>query len=63
MKPIDDVDKKILRILQRNSRTPISQISKEVSMSQPSVKERIVKLEENYVISGYTITLNLREME
>ncbi len=40
----------------------ISQISKEVSMSQPSVKERIIKLEEKNIISGYTTVFNLRDL-
>ncbi|OXM82981.1 Lrp/AsnC family transcriptional regulator [Paenibacillus rigui] len=56
---IDDVDKKIMQLLQHNARMPISQISKEVSMSQPSVKERMIKLEEKGVISGYTAKFHL----
>lgn len=59
---IDDIDKKIMQLLQHHARISISQISKEVSMSQPSVKERILKLEEKKVISGYTTLFNLREL-
>ncbi|WP_407671590.1 Lrp/AsnC family transcriptional regulator [Paenibacillus guangzhouensis] len=59
---IDDVDRKIMQLLQRNARMPISQISKEVSMSQPSVKERIMKLEERNIISGYSAVFNLRNL-
>ncbi|WP_083205482.1 Lrp/AsnC family transcriptional regulator [Bacillus sp. FJAT-27264] len=59
---IDEVDRKIMQLLQQNARMPISQISKEVSMSQPSVKERIVKLEERNIISGYTASFELREL-
>jgi len=60
--PMDDIDKKIMALLQYNARMSISQISKEVSMSQPSVKERIIKLEEKNIISGYNTVFNLREM-
>lgn len=60
--PIDDIDKKIMQLLQHNARMSISQISKEVSMSQPSVKERIIKLEEKNIISGYTTVFNLRDL-
>ncbi|RNB91356.1 Lrp/AsnC family transcriptional regulator [Brevibacillus fluminis] len=60
--PLDDIDKKILLLLQHNARMPISQISKEISMSQPSVKERIIKLEEKNIIAEYGTALNLREL-
>ncbi|MBG9734446.1 Lrp/AsnC family transcriptional regulator [Paenibacillus alvei] len=58
----DEIDQKIMQLLQRNARMSISQISKEVSMSQPSVKERMVKLEEKNIISGYTAEFNLRNL-
>ncbi|GLX69770.1 Lrp/AsnC family transcriptional regulator [Paenibacillus glycanilyticus] len=60
--PIDDIDKKILQLLQHNARMPISQISKEVNMSQPSVKERILKLEDKQIINGYTTELSLKNL-
>lgn len=59
---IDDVDRKIMQLLQRNARMPVSQISKEVSMSQPSVKERILKLEDRNIITGYSAVFNLRNL-
>ncbi|UUZ97454.1 Lrp/AsnC family transcriptional regulator [Paenibacillus sp. P25] len=49
--------------LQQNGRMAVSQISKQISMSQPSVKERITKLEEKKVIAGYSAVFNLREMD
>ncbi|EPY05849.1 AsnC family transcriptional regulator [Paenibacillus alvei TS-15] len=58
----DDIDQKIMKLLQHNARMSISQISKEVSMSQPSVKERMIKLEEKNIISGYTAEFNLRNL-
>ncbi|MED3804938.1 Lrp/AsnC family transcriptional regulator [Lysinibacillus xylanilyticus] len=53
---MDETDYHILGLLQQNARISISQISKEVSMSQPSVRERIKRLEEKDIISGYTAT-------
>jgi len=53
---MDETDYHIMRLLQQNARISISQISKEVSMSQPSVRERIKRLEEKDIISGYTTT-------
>ncbi|UUZ84194.1 Lrp/AsnC family transcriptional regulator [Paenibacillus sp. P26] len=60
---IDDIDKQIMQSLQQNGRMAVSQISKQISMSQPSVKERITKLEEKKVIAGYSAVFNLREMD
>ncbi|EHS55210.1 Lrp/AsnC family transcriptional regulator [Paenibacillus sp. Aloe-11] len=60
---LDDIDHKIMQLLQHDARISISQISKEISMSQPSVKERMVKLEEKGVISGYSAVFNLRELD
>ncbi|BBI36568.1 Lrp/AsnC family transcriptional regulator [Cohnella abietis] len=59
---MDEIDKKIMALLQYNARMSVSQISKEVSMSQPSVKERMIKLEEKNIISGYNTIFNLRDM-
>lgn len=61
--PIDDIDRKIMKLLQHQARMPISQISKMVAMSQPAVKERIMKLEERDFISGYRTEFNLQRLE
>ncbi|MCV9949896.1 Lrp/AsnC family transcriptional regulator [Paenibacillus sp. BT-177] len=59
---MDDIDHKIMKLLQHDARITISQISKEISMSQPYVKERMTKLEERGIISGYNAVFNLREL-
>ncbi|MGW9526989.1 Lrp/AsnC family transcriptional regulator [Paenibacillus terrae] len=59
---MDDIDHKIMQLLQHDARITISQISKEISMSQPSVKERIIKLEDKGIITGYSTVFNLREL-
>lgn len=51
-----------MQLLQHDARISISQISKEISMSQPSVKERMIKLEDRGIISGYSTVFNLREL-
>ncbi|AHM68322.1 AsnC family transcriptional regulator [Paenibacillus polymyxa] len=60
---IDEIDYKIMKLLQHDARMTISQISKEISMSQPSVKERMTKLEERGIISGYNAVFNLPELD
>lgn len=55
---LDNVDKKIIRCLQNNSRMNASAIGEAVNMSVSAVIERIKKLENTGVIEKYTICLN-----
>tara|TARA_B100001559_G_scaffold235764_1_gene198802 strand:- start:1756 stop:2214 length:459 start_codon:yes stop_codon:yes gene_type:complete len=55
---IDDLDKKILTIIQKNAGLPLSEISKRVGISPTPCWNRIKKMEEAGVISARTIVLN-----
>ena len=46
MKKLDNIDRKIIQILQKNARTPLKEIAAQVFLSSPSVSARIEKLEE-----------------
>jgi Lrp/AsnC family leucine-responsive transcriptional regulator len=50
---LDDIDQKILEILQKNGRTRRNDLADAVGLSTPSVSERLRKLEETGVITGY----------
>lgn len=50
---IDDIDRKILNILQQNARVSNVQIAREVGMAPSAILERIRKLESRGVIRGY----------
>jgi Lrp/AsnC family leucine-responsive transcriptional regulator len=50
---IDDIDRKILAILQEEGRLPNARIAERVGLSPPSVLERIRKLEDKGIILGY----------
>jgi Lrp/AsnC family transcriptional regulator, leucine-responsive regulatory protein len=50
---MDTVDERILDLLQADARTTQAEIAKKVGLSQPSVADRIRKLEEAKVITGY----------
>lgn len=50
---IDDIDRKILRQLQTNARTPLKEIAAEVFLSSPAVSARISNLEHLGYIRGY----------
>ena len=55
---IDDLDKKILTLIQKNAGLPLSEISKRVGISPTPCWNRIKKMEEAGVISARTIVLN-----
>ena len=55
---LDNIDKKIIEILQKNARTPVKEIAKEVFLSSPAVSARIDHLEKSGVITGYHAQLN-----
>jgi Lrp/AsnC family transcriptional regulator, leucine-responsive regulatory protein len=60
-KELDDVNLKILDILQRDARTPVKQIAAEVCLSSPAVSARIERMEEENLISGYQVKLNYHQ--
>ena len=55
---LDDIDRKILDLLQRDARITNAAIAAEVGLTAPSVFERIRKLEQRGVIQGYTIKVD-----
>lgn len=62
-KSIDDIDRKIIRILQENARISASDIGKKIHLSVSAVSERIRKMESSGLISKYTIILNNEFMQ
>lgn len=50
---IDDIDKKILGELQRDARTSFAELGRRVGLSTPAVIERVHKLEDAGIITGY----------
>ncbi|QAT43387.1 Lrp/AsnC family transcriptional regulator [Aminipila luticellarii] len=59
---VDEIDVRILKELQTDSRISIRELSKRVNLSPPSVTERVRRLEDNHIIEGYTILLNKKEL-
>ena len=52
MQPLDDFDRAILRILQKDNTIPQRDIGAAVNLSAPSVQRRIRRMEEDGVITG-----------
>jgi Lrp/AsnC family transcriptional regulator, leucine-responsive regulatory protein len=59
---MDLVDRQIVDLLQANARLTQQQIARKVGLSQPTVADRIRKLEEAKVILGYTAQVDPRTL-
>ena len=55
---LDETDRRILSVLQRDARTSMRKISKEVGVSLGTVSNRVRKLEGTGVIRGYAVLLD-----
>lgn len=53
VKCMDATDLKIIDMLKANARVSFSDISREIGLSTPAIRERILSLEEDGVIKGY----------
>jgi len=58
----DATDRAILELLQDNCKQSMAQIGEKVGLSAPSVVERIHKLEEAGVITGYVAVVDARRL-
>lgn len=52
MLPLDEFDKKLLRLLQQNNRLTSEELSNEVSLSQSAVQRRLAKLRNEKIIEA-----------
>jgi Lrp/AsnC family transcriptional regulator for asnA, asnC and gidA len=59
---LDEIDKKILRTLQKDIRTPFKEIANQCKISTDTIKNRYNKLIENNVIRGSTIVVDPKKM-
>lgn len=54
----DEVDLRILEILQEKARIPNAEVARQVGMAPSAILERIRKLEQQGIIQGYEVRLN-----
>ncbi len=59
---LDDTDRRILSLLQEDCKVPLAQVGKRVGLSAPSVMERIRRLEEAGIVTGYRALLDSRRV-
>ena len=55
---LDDTDRRIIEVLERDARTSLRGIAEEVGVSLGTVSNRVKKLEENRVIKEYRVILD-----
>lgn len=61
--PLDELDRKLLRLLRLNGRRPNSELAAEVGLSASSCLRRLRALEHRGVIRGYTAIVAERQEE
>jgi len=59
---LDATGWKILRALQENARTTYAELAKQVNLTAPAVAERVRKMEEAGIITGYHAGINLEAL-
>lgn len=57
---MDKLDIDLIKILQENSRITISDLSKILALSRPSITERIIRLQEKNIIEEFTTRISLK---
>ena len=55
---LDDIDKKIIKVLENDARTSLRKISELVDVSLGTVSNRVKRMERNGVIRGYSVILD-----
>jgi Lrp/AsnC family transcriptional regulator, leucine-responsive regulatory protein len=59
---IDEMDRRILSLLQQDARLPNAEIARRVGMAPSATLERLRKLEERGVIQGYEVRLDAKKL-
>lgn len=59
---MDNTDHKILDILQHDGRISMKELGKQVSLTSPAVAERVKKMEDSGIITGYSAIVNPKKL-
>lgn len=59
---IDEIDNKILNIIQQDARISNAEIARQIELAPSAVLERLRKLEERGIISGYAAEINAKQV-
>ena len=59
---MDDIDKKLISLLQQNARMPLKVLAEQVFLSSPAVSARIERLEKEGIINSYEAKVNKEKL-
>lgn len=59
---MDETDIQILKLLRRDSRQSLGKMAESIGISKATISRRITRMEENEIISGYTVMTNVSKM-
>lgn len=59
---MDAVNEMIIEQLKKDSRISMTELSRRVHLSPPAVRERVRQLEEQGIIKGFTIALDIKKL-
>ena len=59
---LDDIDIKLIRLLQQNARYSLKQLAQEVYLSSPAVSARIERLEKLGILTGYHTSVDQQKL-
>jgi len=57
---MDKIDISIIELLQKDSRSTISELSKQLNLSRPSISERVHRLQEQGIIEEFSARISLK---
>ncbi|MGF7145785.1 Lrp/AsnC family leucine-responsive transcriptional regulator [Anaerotaenia torta] len=60
---MDQIDRQLLSMLQKNARVPLKQLAEKVDLSSPAVAARIARLEKQGIIKGYHTDIDWMKLE
>lgn len=60
---IDNLDKRILEIMKKDSRCPYVEIAEKLGVSEGTVRSRVHKMTENGIIRGFTIKTSSKNVK
>ncbi|MBK0004400.1 Lrp/AsnC family transcriptional regulator [Erwinia sp. S38] len=55
---LDDIDRRLLALLQTDARTPIKALAEQIGLSAPAAAERLRRLEDRGVICAFTVEVD-----
>ncbi|WP_214763005.1 Lrp/AsnC family transcriptional regulator [Exiguobacterium sp. s146] len=55
---MDEIDRHIVSLMQENARISVTELGKRIGLSTPAANERLKRLEEREVITGYRAVVN-----